>query len=406
MFGLSRCLCNVPFMALSQTKRFAPFLLLLFTGTLSNSAIVPFMGFFLIDGLGQPPWMLSLYSFLAIALTVSANRIYAKRIDAGVAVFPLIGFAAAGYTVASCTMAVSPTLAVMLTIGILGYGISASAISTMFSLGGHMAERHGMERARFNAIMRATTSTAWMIGPAVSFLAAGQFGHAIVFKGAAVLGLAWLALWYYSLPRDARAKAPAKPATDGPAPTNTGLWLAAAFIFAMSAAHGLTFTALPLFFVTEVGLPDFAPGFAFSVKTFVEVFAIFSTPFLMARFGLRKPLMVTTLIAVGAILFLSSVTTLPQMVIGSALEGLYYGLFASLGISYVQSFAQDRPAQATAIYWNTLMISGLLSGPAVGLIAQATSFQTVVQFSSAGAALAAIVLLAGIVHGRRSVQRA
>lgn len=389
-------------MSTSQTARFAPFLLLLFIGTLSNSAVVPFMGFFLIDGLGQPPWMLSVYSFLAIVLTVTANRAFGRRIDAGVPVFPLIGLAASGYTVASLFMAVSPTLPVMLTIGVIGYGISASAISTMFSLGGHMAERHGVERTRFNAIMRATTSTAWMVGPAVSFLAAGQFGNEIVFKGAAVLGLAWLAWWFLTLPRDVQAKAPTKPPATGPVPTNTGLWLAAAFIFAMSAAHGLTFTALPLFFVTEVGLPDFAPGFAFSVKTFVEVFAIFSTPYLMARFGLRRPLLVTTGIAVCAIAFLSTVSTLPQMIIGSALEGLYYGLFASLGISYVQSFAQDRPAQATAIYWNTLMVSGLLSGPAVGLIAQATSFQTVVQVSSGGAVIAALVLMVGIAHGRRA----
>lgn len=386
----------------SKAARFVPFLLLLFIGTLSNSAVVPFMGFFLIDGLGHPPWMLSVYSFLAIVLTVTANRAFGRRIDAGVPVFPLIGFAASGYALASLSMAVSPTLPVMLTIGVIGYGISASAISTMFSLGGHMAERHGVERTRFNAIMRATTSTAWMIGPAVSFVAAGQFGNEIVFKGAAVLGLLWLAIWFFTLPRDVQAKAPTKAPTAGPVPTNTGLWLAAAFIFTMSAAHGLTFTALPLFFVREVGLPAFAPGFAFSVKTFVEVFAIFSTPYLMARFGLRGPLMVTTLIAICAIAFLSSVTSLPQMVIGSALEGLYYGLFASLGISYVQSFAQDRPAQATAIYWNTLMVSGLIAGPAVGLIAQATDFQTVIEVSSVGAAIAALTLLAGVWHGRRT----
>lgn len=389
-------------MTQSKTATFAPFLLLLFIGTLSNSAVVPFMGFYLVSALDQPPWMLSIYSGLAVVLTVTANRAFARRIDAGTRVFPLIGIAATGFTTASLAMAVSPTLPVMLTIGVAGYGVSASAISTMFSLGGHMAERHAIQRTRFNAIMRATTSTAWMVGPAVSFTAAGQFGPAIVYKGAAVLGLAWLALWFFTLPRDVLAKAPSKPTSTGSAPTNTGLWLAAAFIFAMSAAHGLTFTALPLFFVTEVGLPEYAPGFAFSVKTFVEVFAIFSTPFLMARFGLRGPLLMTTFIAVGAILFLSTVTTLPQMVIGSALEGLYYGLFASLGISYVQSFAQDRPAQATAIYWNTLMVSGLISGPAVGLIAQASDFQTVVQTSAGGAVIAAIVLLAGIWHGRRT----
>jgi SET family sugar efflux transporter-like MFS transporter len=375
--------------------RLAPFLLLLFTSTLANSAIVPFMPFFLIDGLGQPPWMLSVYAGFAVSLTVVLNRLFARRIDGGARVFPIIGIAIAGFALASVALALSPTLPIVLTLGVVGYGLSATSISAMFATGGHMAERHGIARATFNAWMRATTSTAWMIGPALSFSLSGQFGPNIVFQIACVLTLAWALVWRLGLPRDITAPAPPKP----PAHVATapmGLWLAAGFIFCLSIAHGLTFTALPLFFIQEVGLPDFAPGVAFSVKTFVEVIAIFSTSFLIARFGLRAPLMACTLLAVVAILVLASVETLPQMAIGSALEGLYYGLFASLGISYIQSFAQDRPAQATAIYWNTLMLSGLLAAPAVGLIAQVTDFRTVILIAAVVAALAVPILMVGM----------
>ncbi len=388
-------------MARSPLASLAPFLLLLFTGTLANSALIPFMGFFLIDALGHPPWMLSVYSGLAVCLTVTANRAFGRRIDAGTRVFPLIGLAAAGYGIASLALSLSPTLATMLTLGVLGLGLSSSSISTMFSLGGHLAQAQQIDRSRFNAYMRATTSTAWMIGPATSFLVADWLGPAMVFRVAFGLSLMWLALWWTSLPRDASAGA--KPAAAGTpilANANTDLWLATAFVFALSVAHALTFSALPLFYVQEVSLPDFAPGAAFSVKTFVEVFAIFSTPALMARFGTAKVLLATTLLAIGTILYLSAITSLPQMILGAAMEGLYYGLFASLGISYVQSFARDRPAQATAIYWNTLMVSGLLAGPAVGLIAQLTDFQTVIQSASLVAALAALVLLAGM-HQRK-----
>ncbi len=381
--------------------RLAPFLLLLFTSTLCNSAIVPFMPFFMVEGLGQPPWMLSVYAALAVTLTVVLNRLFAKRIDGGARVFPIIGIAVAGYALASLSMAFSPTLPIMLTLGVLGFGLSATSVSGMFATGGHMAERHGIPRQNFNAWMRATTSTAWMIGPAISFWAAGAFDPTIVFKLAIALSLLWALVWTIGLPRDITAPAPPKPpanVTSAPA----DLWFAAAFIFCLSIAHGLTFSALPLFFVREVGLPDFAPGMAFTVKTFVEVFAIFSTSFLIARFGLRAPLLACSILAVGAIMFLSQVASLPQMALGSALEGLYYGLFASLGISYIQSFAQDRPAQATAIYWNTLMISGLLAAPAVGLIAQFTDFRTVILISSGVAALAIPILLAGIKRAHRT----
>lgn len=263
----------------------------------------------------------------------------------------------------------------------------------MFSLGGSLAERHGMERSRFNAHMRATTSTAWMVGPALTFLIADLIDIQSVFFAALTIATLWIGLWWWTLPRDITAKA-ASPMGDfdGNVRTPNGLWLAVSFVFCLSLAHSLTFSSLPLFYVQEVGLPGFAPGVAFSIKTFVEVIAIFSTPRIISRIGIWRALLMTSILAVFSIHILASVQTFPQMLAGAALEGLYYGLYASLGISYVQSFARDRPAHATALYWNTLMVSGLLAGPAVGFIAQAYDFQTVVRVAS-GTALFAVVVL-------------
>ncbi|GFE51701.1 MFS transporter [Roseobacter cerasinus] len=377
------------------------FLLLLFFGTVCAAMIVPYMGFFLVEGLNQDPWVISVYSALAICLTVAANRLFARRIDAGGRVHPLIGVALAGYLLASLAITLAPTLWMVLSLGVLGFGISSSAVSTMFSLGGRMAERADVDRTRFNAYMRATTSTAWMIGPAASFLVADRMGVTSVFHLGLLAALLWLALWWCALPRDITAEP--KPPSRDDAETDTArhaLWFAAAFVFCLSTAHSMTFTALPLFYVREVGLPGYAPGLAFSVKTFVEVLVIFSTPFVIAHIGLRRALLGTTLLAVVTIQLLAHVQTFGQMLAGGALEGLYYGLYASLGISYIQSFAPRRPAMATAVYWNTLMVSGLLAGPAVGLIAQSYSFQTVIYVASA-VALCAAVILAGATRRAR-----
>ena len=273
----------------------------------------------------------------------------------------------------------------------------------MFSVGGSLAEGKGIDRQKFNAYMRATTSTAWMVGPAVAFLVADQVGVTWVFKLGLGVSVLWILLWLWAVPRDAAA--PPKPLSgpEGGTGSNRGLWLAAAFVFCLSIAHSLTFTALPLFYVREVGLPGFAPGTAFSVKTFVEVIAIFSTPFLIARFGLRMSLIGTSILAVLAIQILASVQSFPHMLGAAAIEGLYYGLYASLGISYVQSFAPDRPAMATATYWNTLIVTGILAGPAAGLIAQAFSFGAVIHVASVVAAVAVAILVLG---GRAAPERA
>ncbi|WP_286202876.1 hypothetical protein [Rhizobium lusitanum] len=121
---------------------------------------------------------------------------------------------------------------------------------------------------------------------------------------------------------------------------------------------------------------------------------------IISRFGLKGPLVVVALLATVTILLLSYVQTYPQMLAGAALEGLYYGLYASIGISFLQSFSGDRPAQATALYWNVLSVSGILAGPATGLIAQAYDFQAVIRVASAVAALSALLLFASMFHKR------
>ncbi|APX15118.1 MFS transporter [Phaeobacter inhibens] len=374
------------------------FLLLLFCGTICTAMIVPFMSYFLVRGLGYEPWIISVYAGMAISLTLVANRQFARRIDAGARVFPLVGLAAAGFVCAAGALALLPALWVVLTAGVIGFGISSSAVSTMFSLGGSLAERHKVERVRFNAHMRATTSTAWMIGPAVTFLIADGIGLRAVFVMAVAVSMVWIGLWWFTLPRDITAmpgRAPAQDSAGQTAVAPQGLWLAAGFVFCLSSAHSLTFSALPIFYVEEVGLPGYAPGFAFSIKTFVEVIAIFSTPWVIARIGMWRALLAVTGLAVVTIQLLAAVQSFPQMLAGAALEGLYYGFYASLGISYVQSFAPATPARATAIYWNTLMVSGVMAGPAVGLIAQAYDFQTVIRCASGVAVVAAAVLIVG-----------
>lgn len=378
--------------------RYLPFLMLLFTGTLSGSMIVPYMGFFLVEGLGRDPWVISIYAGSVAVLVVVLNRVFARRMDAGSPAFPLIGIAALGSLLAAGSLAVSPTLGVVLTLGIVGFGVGASAMSTMFSLGTAVAGQSDIKTTTFNAYMRATTSTAWMIGPAISFVVADSLSPTAVFDIVAVVALVWVALWWIAAPRESTLGGRSVPGTVTAASRDVALWIAGAFVGCLAAAHFLTFTALPLFFVREVGLPGYAPGNAFTVKTAVEIVAIATTPFLIAYVGLRRSLLGTAVLAVVAILFLASVQSYSQMIAGAALEGLYYGLFSTLAIGWVQSLAPDRPAQATAVYWNATMVTSVLAGPAAGLIAQGTDFRSVILVGAGVAVLALGILAVGGLH--------
>nr|WP_234892257.1 MFS transporter [Agrobacterium vitis] len=376
----------------SRSLSLYPFLLVLFIGTTCSSMIGPFMAYYIVEGLGRAPWTISLYAAGVTVLGIICTRTFGRWLDAGIAPFPLIGVALAGYLLATSALSISPSFRIVLTFGVLGFGLSSSAVSTMFSLGAVVAERGKITRSRSNAFLRATTSTAWMIGPAVAFLFAERFGEAAVFKLAFALACCWALMWWIIIPRDMTLRPKSGSVHAHSSNKDVGLWLAAAFVFCLSSAHSLTFSALPLFYVREVGLPGYAPGTAFSMKTFVEVLAIFTTPMIISRFGLKGPLVAVALLATVTILLLSYVQTYPQMLAGAALEGLYYGLYASIGISFVQSFSGDRPAQATALYWNVLSVSGILAGPATGLIAQVYDFRAVIRVASVVAAFAALLL--------------
>ncbi len=364
--------------------------------------IIPYMGFFIVNELGHEPWTISVYAGGVAILATLFNKYFARRIDNGDSAFTLIGVAVGGYLMGCLALALFPYLSTVLTVGIIGFGISTSAISTMFSLGVRLAEKQQLDTTRVNAYMRATTSTAWMAGPALSFFVADSYGGTTVFYLGAVLSIVWILLWWKATPKHQAENSAESETTPKDVIPAHALWLAVLFIFCLSSAHSLTFTALPLFYVQEVGLPGYAPGTAFTMKTLIEVFAIFTTPFLIVKFGLKRSLLATSILAVVTIQFIAFVQTYPQMLLGAAMEGLYYGLYASLGISYIQSLARGRSAGATALYWNTLIISGVLAGPAVGLIAQLYNFQTVIQLASMVALFSTLVLIAGTLLDKKA----
>jgi SET family sugar efflux transporter-like MFS transporter len=266
----------------------------------------------------------------------------------------------------------------------------------MFSLGTKIAELNAIDRSRFNAYMRATTSTAWIMGPALTFAIADQVGVFFVFKSTLALSVLWLCVWWHLLPRDINI-APSTRSTN-PIETvtlSTSVWRASVFIFLLSLAHSIAFATLPLFYVQELRLPGYVPGLAVSIKTAVEVLVIFSTPVLVRYIGIYRVLIIASVLAVFTLFWLMQVQTIQGMVAGAISEGIYYGIYASLGISYLQSFAKTQIAKVTALYWNILMVSGLFAGPIVGGVAHFYSFKYVLAVAAVCAGMAAIVLIYG-----------
>lgn len=370
-------------------------LIFLLSGVICNAAIIPYMGVHIVQTLGKEPWMISIYAMITLTLTLIVNRQYGEWIDQGRRIAPLLLWSICAFAVAIISILLIPTFWVLVCFASPLFAISNASVSTMYSFGRLLAEREGLDIPRYNAYLRAMTSLGWMLAPAASFYIASVTGGLSVFWFALGLCTLWASLWWYVTPKDfASEQSQTKEYASGSIEDkhNRPLWLAAGVCLAFALAHSMSMSALPLFYIREAGLPTYAPGLSLSVKTSVEIVAILFAPKIMERLGAGNALRFAAILAMLTFLILARVTSLPMMFIGAALEGLYYGLFAAIGLSFVQSFADGRMARATSLYMNSLFLGGLLASPLMGLIAQFISFGMAVQLSIIWAIVAFIIL--------------
>lgn len=365
--------------------------LLLFTGSTCTSSLIPVMGYFIVDGLGEPAWKIRFYSGLVAPLTLLVNKRFGEWLDGAVPVRRLLMVSILAYLALAALLASGPAFWILVAIGAPLMSLANGATATTFTFGRLYADRHDLDTGRYNALLRMGVSLAWMIGPALSFLLISLIGFERSFAISASAGLGWLALWQFFVPKDFRAEKSSKAAANG----NRIDWslLAAAISCMFFALGNVLFTiGLPMYLIQEIGLPEFAPGLSLSIKCFVEIFAIFGASRLAERIGARKVMSLAAILAVVAFGLFSQAASIGEVGVYAALEGLYYGLFAGVGVTFIQSFAPDKPGRATAVYMNSPFLGGMIGSVSTGIIASAFTFRTVV-FFAAGAGLCALIFL-------------
>jgi MFS transporter, SET family, sugar efflux transporter len=368
-------------------------LLLQFTNSLGVSALVPMMSFFIVEGLGAEPWQIGLYTGLVMPLTLVANRWAGERLDHGFPVKRLLLISVCAYITLSALLTQTSSLMVLIALVAPLMSLSNMGAGTIFTFGRLYAERAELDVVQINSWLRMTVSLAWMVGPALSFALVAEFGFHVAFSGAFVISLLYLSLWHFAVPKGFRSNG-IKKTTGIPDTTNWGLLIAGLICLGFVITNSLFVSAMPLFFVLETGLPTSTPGLSLSVKCLIEVFVIFGSVRLANCFGIRPVLLFSASLAATSMVLFAQVTEVWHALTISVLEGTYYGLFAGVAISFVQSFAPDRPGRATAVYMNSLFLGGMIGSVSMGFIASVTDFRTVLYVAAFSSLIAFAVLLA------------
>lgn len=366
--------------------------LLQFTSSLGGSGLIPLMGYFIVEGLGAEPWQIGLYTGLVMPLTLIANRWAGERLDDGFRIKPLLLISVCALILVAALLTQVTSLLMLVALAGPLMALTNMGAGTIFTFGRLYSERHGLDTAQVNSWLRMTVSLAWMVGPALSFALVAAYGFFAAFCCSFLIGFVYLTLWSVAVPADFRAER-RRNRTAGRQPVNRGLLVAGLICLGFVVTNALFVSAMPLYFVEEIGLPGSTPGISLSVKCLVEIFVIFGSVRLAARIGTRQVLMLSACLAAVSMLLFSQVGSVWQVAAVSMLEGTYFGLFAGVAISFVQSFAPDRPGRATAVYMNSLFLGGMIGSVSMGFIASAADFRAVIYVAAMASMTALAVLI-------------
>lgn len=371
-----------------------PFLVLalLLIGAFTSSSAAPLAGLYVVEGLGQAPWKLSMVAIVQVCVTLIVNRSFGRAIDRAVPVKLLLITSILCFGLGMAFLGLFANYWVYLGIVSILLGVGSGALSVMYSFGRLFAEQTGRDVVKFNGFLRMQTSLGWMVGPAAALSFYGVFGFAATYYAIAVLAAIWFVTCLWIVPAAFKTHHPNSLKQGQKVPFNFGLLGACIPVFFIGAANVVFVSAMPLYFSTELGLMASSAGFALTVKCFVEVVVIYYCASLIKRVGERKGMLIAALL--GAVFFglIHEATTLSDVLVLAILDGLYYGIFAGISMTFVQNFAPDQPGVATSYYVSTLFVGGLIGNLLTGVIASMFDFQTTVLMACVFAFVGGVVL--------------
>ncbi|SDR36274.1 MFS transporter [Pseudovibrio sp. Tun.PSC04-5.I4] len=370
------------------------FFAILFFGAFSIAFIIPLLSTYIIEEMQKPAWNLALVIGGFSLVSLLTNRVFGGWIDNGARVKPLLLINVCAITAHALAQLIAPTFFTLVVLGIPLLGIGTGALSTMYSTGRLFAEQTGRNPGTFNLHMRICLSLGWVFGPPAAFLLYGSFGFLQIHMAAVVSALIWLSLCIAFVPSSLKTHIAKRLTAAGKTDAVPALLVIACIpVFALAAANSIFVSAGPIFLLKELSLPASTPGWAFGVKCLSEVVVIYFAVKPTARLGERNMMVLSSL---GALLFfatITSATSVGQVLMLCMIEGMYYGICASIGITFIQNYALHKPGVATSYFVNAVFVGGFAGNVLTGIIASYTSFQNTISTSVVLALLAASVLL-------------
>jgi SET family sugar efflux transporter-like MFS transporter len=265
----------------------------------------------------------------------------------------------------------------LLLIAALPLGTGAAAFPQLFALAkGHLDQIDEQTAERGTAMMRATWSVAWAVGPALGALVITFFEFRGVFLTTAacavlasgIIGLGQVRTTQRTMPADANQ-------TSGhPTIRETGFAASSLTLFHMAMFMGSI--ALPIVATQELGGTNRDVGLMFSVCAFLEVLVMLAFVLRPSISGTRRWLSAGFVAFVLYFLVITWAPSVTILLLAQVLRAIGIGFVGYHGISYIQVLMPDRVGSAATLFSNTANAGFLLAGLAAGGWAQLFGYRS------------------------------
>ena len=347
----------------------------LFVG-LGNAVGGSYLTLFVIDKADLSPLalgvFLTVYSLSGMISSTSFGRWF-DRTPSPIPLLLALVMTISGYALLSVTT----NLYLLLLIAGLPLGTSLAVFPQLFALAQGHLDRVGAETAeRGTAMMRATWSIAWAVGPALGAVMISLFDFQGVFLTAAMCVVTATVIV-------AVARVDALRPT-----TETGLELkprigtirqagfAASSLTLFHMAMFMGSIALPIVATHELGGTKADVGLSFSLCAFLEVPVMFAFVLRPSVAGNRRWISVGFL---AFILYFLTITWGPSVAIllaAQVLRAVGIGLISYQGISYMQALMPNQAGSAATLFSNTANAGFLFASLTAGGWAQAFGYRS------------------------------
>lgn len=298
------------------------------------------------------------------------NFVFGLWIDRSPSTLPLF-LAIAAKTIAYGLLAYAKTFHALLFIAFLPQGIGIAAFSQLLALAKRNLDLVNPAMAsRGTAIIRASWSVAWAVGPAIGALTIGMFDYHGVFLVSGGFGLAaFLFLACAGHRQRPMRRMPRVRQRQGDTGLGVTTALAAGALVLFHTALFLGSIPLPIVVTQTLGGTKGQVGLIYCTCAFLEILV-------MGRFVWR-PVNSTGRrgIAVGLVafvLYFLAITwagSVSVFVLAQVLRAIGIGLVSFLGIHFLQSIMPDRVGFATALFSNTVQLGSVLAAIGAGGLA-------------------------------------